>query len=168
MNKQFFMNLIRVSTQNTIKDKIESLFIINWVLSLIIFTAICCVVSCSKNDDLENIENELPIEDEKPIDNQTPTDNEPSFDYDSLIIYTDIEPDFKSQNVGDFYNLDLNNDGIIDFTLKSISDSWTFWAEPNKNTNDINSLAAKSGPFESYILPLDEGMIIPNSSAFFF
>ncbi|MFG6686635.1 T9SS type A sorting domain-containing protein [Mariniflexile sp. HNIBRBA6329] len=43
-----------------------------------------------------------------------------SLDGNTQIIYTDIEPDYVSENVGDYYNLDLNNDGIVDFTLKSL------------------------------------------------
>lgn len=76
------------------------------------------------------------------------------------IIYTDIEPDFISEKVGDFYSLDLNNDGIVDFNLKSITTSWAIWVEPALNTNGINAFAAVPGPFESYIIPLDYNRVI--------
>ncbi|MFG6686636.1 T9SS type A sorting domain-containing protein [Mariniflexile sp. HNIBRBA6329] len=79
------------------------------------------------------------------------------------IIYTDIEPDYKSENIGDFYNLDLNNDGIIDFTLKSDDGlPYQISAEPNQETNRVNAIIGMGIELSYYVLtlPLDEGSIL--------
>jgi len=132
--------------------------LINWSLLLLI-SLILLIFSCAKNDDLEIINNELPS------DSLIPTNNNPSSDNtlptnESTIIYTDIEPDFESINQNDSYNLDLNNDGIVDFYLKSMFESWAFWVEPGSTEHKINALATVSGPFESYIIPLNSNSLI--------
>lgn len=71
------------------------------------------------------------------------------------IIYTDIEPDFTSFNVGDNYNLDLNNDGIDDFNLKSFYEADYYWFEI-KSSNSINAIIA-TNPWYSNPMPLESG-----------
>ena len=44
-------------------------------------------------------------------------------DINSVIIYTNNDPYYSSKTLGDIYNLDLNNELIVDFTLQSIRDS---------------------------------------------
>lgn len=135
---------------------------INWGLIFFI-SALLFFSSCSKSDDLEKIATYSPIVDNPPINNPTynpiynPTNN--PIDTGSNIIYTDIEPDFDSSNNG-VYNLDLDNDGIVDFTFKNLQENWAFWAEPNLNTNSINAFVAVSGPFQSYIVPIGKDDVI--------
>lgn len=128
--------------------------------SILFIGALLLVISCTKNDNLELIDNGLSSENDLPIDNDPPIVNIPPNNYGN-IIYTDIDPDFNSENVGDVYNLDLNNDGIVDFTFSSYpTDTWTFWAEPNLMTNGVNAFETVSGPFWSYIVPLNKENII--------
>ncbi|MEO6347608.1 MAG: hypothetical protein ABIO60_06830, partial [Aquaticitalea sp.] len=83
----------------------------------------------------------------------------------SQIVYTDIVPDFTSENVGDFYNMDLNNDGTVDFSLKSINSSELIGMEAN--ANGVNAMAATGGPFDPYIIPLEENAVIANPSDYY-
>ncbi|MCR8666116.1 hypothetical protein NO995_00335 [Aestuariibaculum sp. M13] len=85
--------------------------------------------------------------------------DESFIDDESGIIYTDIVPDFSSVKADDYYNLDINNDGFIDFSFTSIRDSWCFLAEPFERLKN-NAFVSVSGPFESYIIPLDQGKVI--------
>ncbi|MFG6687149.1 T9SS type A sorting domain-containing protein [Mariniflexile sp. HNIBRBA6329] len=70
------------------------------------------------------------------------------------IIYTDIEPDFEANKVGDNYNLDLNNDGIIDFILNTSYYDY-YWFEI-RSTNNFNGIITVQ-PWYSNALPLDSG-----------
>ncbi len=79
------------------------------------------------------------------------------------IIYTDIEPDFISTTIGDFYNLDLNNDGIVDFSLES-SNLWPYILQ---NPNGVNAIAAVGGPFDDYLIPLSENTVIASPGDYF-
>ena len=147
---------------NSGKFKIAFQCIKKWS-SVFITSALLLVVSCAKNDDLEIIDNEATIvNNESSVNNNSTansnstTNNESTTNYDgSTIIYTDIEPDFTSANVGDFNYIDLNNDGVVDFTLKSIDPTWSFWCEPGSNSNNVNGFIGVSGPFESYVVPLN-------------
>jgi hypothetical protein len=91
------MNTKWVATQHARKVIAASLNKITWGAGLLM-SLLFLVNSCSKSDDLDTSDNGIPIEQE------------------SLIIYTDIEPDFVSENPNDFYDLDLNNDQIVDYT----------------------------------------------------
>ncbi|MGM5471352.1 hypothetical protein ACS386_13825 [Flavobacteriaceae bacterium LMO-SS05] len=143
------------ATPNARKFKDVPQYKINWG-SILFITVLLLVLSCSRNEDLQTIINDSPIDDNNPpID-----DDNPPNDTSSKIIYTDIEPDFTSANIDDFYNLDLNNDGTVDFTFKNITDTWAFWAEPNSNTNGINAFVAVSGPFWSYTVPISKHDVI--------
>ena len=93
------MNSKQITTLIAGKFKTESLYKIN--RALLFTTSVLLIISCSKNEDFEITDNESPINAQ------------------SLIIYKDIEPDFVSDNLNQSYDLDLNNDHIIDFTLKS-------------------------------------------------
>lgn len=45
-------------------------------------------------------------------------------------IYTEIDPDIILSEDGDAYNLDMNNDGLLDFKLQKISGSfYSYWSE---------------------------------------
>ncbi|RIA09703.1 putative secreted protein (Por secretion system target) [Flavobacteriaceae bacterium MAR_2010_72] len=80
------------------------------------------------------------------------------------IIYTDIEPDFTGENLGDSYDLNLNNDQIVDYNLwSSTNEKWTFfiiW-----NPNGANSVLSIS-PFYTYAVPLDKNWEIFNLSGY--
>ena len=77
------------------------------------------------------------------------------------IIYTDIEPDYASANLGDLYNLDLNNDGTVDFTLSNIywENYWEYFAELNANPNGVNG-AISVHPWATHMQALNYGMEI--------
>jgi len=159
-----------VATLNAGKFIVESQYGINWGLVLLI-SVLLSVISCTESDDLEIIVNELPI-DEVPVDYDLPIDNvdvDLPVDNESLIIYTDITPDFASNRLNDFYNLDLNNDGIVDFRLVSNDNSGTaIWAEPNLNTNGANAFVSVSGPFWSYAISLNKDFVISSDVTPFF
>jgi len=142
-----------IASKNARKFEASYRFMIKW--SSITLINVLLLISCTKNNDLETVNNELSTDNNTSTsDNSSPTDNE------SMIVYTDIQPDFESLNENDFYNLDLNNDGIVDFYLKSMGESWAFWIEPSSTEHKINALAAVSGPFESYIVPLNSDSLI--------
>lgn len=81
------MNAKRVATLNARKLKVKSRQLLNWG-SVLLFSMLLLVISCSKSDDLVTIindapidnntpkdENNPPIDDEIPIDNITPITN---------------------------------------------------------------------------------------------
>lgn len=78
----------------------------------------------------------------------------------SSIIYTDIEPDFTSIALGDTYNLDINNDGTIDFSMTSHYESYYNWLTLF-SINGINACLAVT-PWYTETLPLDTGREIFN------
>lgn len=80
------------------------------------------------------------------------------------IIYTDIEPDFTSVNLGDQYNLDLNNDGTVDFSLKSYSEAYYDWLQIGTNTNGNGVLSVI--PWYSNPVPFDIGRKIFNVASY--
>ena len=129
---------------------------INWGLIFFI-SALLFVSSCSKSDDLETIINGSPIINHYPIPNPPPP-----IDTGTQITYIDVEPDFESLSIDKVYKLDLNDDGIIDFSLGTHIDPYIgiLWAEPNKNTDGVNGLGSISGPFESFIQPLNKDFVI--------
>ena len=106
------------------------------------------IISCDKSDDFETISNDPPPDNESP-------------NIDSFIVYTDIDPDFKSENLNDSYNLDLNNDQIIDFTVSSDSyESWD-WLGIASNPNVENGIISTT-PWYSHPVPLNIGKEIFN------
>ncbi|WP_274475165.1 T9SS type A sorting domain-containing protein [Mangrovimonas aestuarii] len=80
------------------------------------------------------------------------------------IVYTDIEPDFVGDNLNNNYDLDLNNDGTVDFTFSSYESSqaltvstssplvnafyglapWYCTAKPMNNGDLINNLGSNT------------------------
>lgn len=123
-------------------------------------------ISCDKSDDIETIINESPAPiatpppNEPPISNEPPPNNpSPRDDDDFVIVYTDIQPDFTSENLNDSYNLDLNNDQVIDFVLSSASyDDWKmlFISSDSQEGNKIISVS----PWYTHPLPLNQGQEI--------
>ena len=87
----------RVATLNAGKFNTLLQIVKNSNLVLLV-SLLLVIISCDKNDDLKT---------------------EPPIDKESIIIYTDIEPDFTSENLDDSYNLDLNNDQNVDFKVMS-------------------------------------------------
>ncbi|TVZ59724.1 hypothetical protein NA63_2260 [Flavobacteriaceae bacterium MAR_2010_105] len=151
------MNTKWVATQNAGIIVVVSQSMKNWGLLLSI-CALSLVISCTKSDDLETIANDLPFEDELPIEDDPPNNSE------SIIVYTDIEPDYVSANFNDFYNLDLNNDLVIDYTLKSLKDSNDEWFEIRSN-NNVNACVSVT-PWYSHPVPLNIDTVIFNPSGF--
>lgn len=149
------MNTKQVATLNARKYIAVNHAMISWRTVLLI-GILSMGMSCSKSDDEEIIMNG------SPIINHFPVPNNPPIDTGTQIVYIDIDPDFTSQFVHDVYNLDLNNDGIIDFSFGTGIDPYLgiLWAQPNSNTNNSNGLVAKAGPFESFVQPLDKDFII--------
>ena len=134
------MNSKMVATQNARK------FIVVFQICVLLLVA-----SCSKSDNLETINNENPNVNELDI------------------VYKDIEPDFMSKNIGDFYDLDLNNDGTIDFFISSFISSdyeWLVIEAPDLNSsNGCISIE----PWYDVALPLSIGTEItnPNNQGFY-
>ena len=111
------------------------------------------IISCDKSDDLETIGNESPINNESPPDNEAPTNDK------SVIIYTDVDPDFISEDPNGFYSLDLNNDQIIDFTVKSDGSGGWEYLGITSNSNDANGILSVA-PWYTYAIPLNSGQEI--------
>ncbi|MFD2890966.1 T9SS type A sorting domain-containing protein [Flavobacterium chuncheonense] len=74
------------------------------------------------------------------------------------IIYTDIIPDYVSQNLGDSYNLDLNNDSTTDFTLISYNEIID-WFHIYTNQGPNNTFIAVT-PWFANPIPLNNGDLI--------
>lgn len=133
---------------------------ISWFLVSLI-SVLVLVVSCANNDELDAVDEQLTNDNNLPIiDNNSTNNNSTSNNEGSIIIYTDLEPNYTDGKVGEFKSLDINNDGIMDFTFRSIDATWSFYCEPNSNSNQVNGFVAVSGPFESYAVPLNEKSII--------
>ena len=123
--------------------------------SLLFMSVLLLTVSCAKSEDLETIVNETPNDNETPIDNNPPIDTTPTIDNTSLIVYTDIEPDFVSDEQNTVYDLDLNNDGIVDYTLNLFDDYPNDWLLIN-SPNNINGIISVT-PWYANTVPLDNG-----------
>ena len=104
--------------------------------TVLLMSLLFLIISCDKSDDLD------------PIGNESPPDNE------SIIVYTDIEPDFTSENLNDSYNLDLNNDQIIDYIVSSDFDSWEEWLGIVSDSNAENGIISTT-PWYAHPVPLD-------------
>ena len=138
--------------------------------ALLLMSLILVVISCDKSDDLDTVGNESPIQnesppDETPPDEESPSDNEPPTDDESNIVYTDIEPDFTGQNLIDYYDLDLNNDQIVDFTVWS--GDWDGWQVLMIGSNPIIENGVISvQPWYTNVVPIDGGKEIYNPGGY--
>lgn len=112
--------------------------------TVLLIASFLLVFSCNKNDDLIVIEDDSSVDKEPPVAEEPPVDEEPSSEEPpvsenppleeqpavepgSVIIYTDIEPDYTGKNIGDSYDLDLNNDKIVDFIIgNSLYENWNW------------------------------------------
>ena len=137
-------------------------YMINWSL-LILISLLMLNLSCSKSDDLETIVNETPNDNETPIDNNPPIDTTPNIDNPSLIVYTDLEPDFVSDTLNPNYGLDLNNDGILDYNFSLWNDSWTDYLLLRTTPNANNTFIVGT-PWYAITIPLDNGMEIGSTN----
>ncbi len=129
--------------------------------TVLIMSIFLVLLSCDKNDDLETIGKEPPIQNNLPNDNEPPTDDESATDDGSIIVYTDIEPDFKGENLKDCYDLNLNNDQIVDFTICPGSDSGMEWLGIGSSANSKNGIISVA-PWYTQAIPLDYGLTIFN------
>lgn len=112
---------------------------------LMVFTMF--TISCDKSDDIE------PIEQDSPGDGELPADD------DSIIVYTDLEPDFTGRNLIDCFELNLNNDQIVDFVIcPGKEDDWE-WLTIASNTRSGNGIISVA-PWYSQALPLVKGQEI--------
>ncbi|THD66721.1 hypothetical protein E7Z59_13135 [Robertkochia marina] len=85
-------------------------------------------------------------------------DNEPPEDGETIVIYSDIEPDFVSNNLSTSFELDVNQDSIVDLNI---------YYDIEGNTLLIGSRSYLSGVLSltdwgTYTVPLDEGRKIPD------
>lgn len=142
-------------------------YAVGFILVGVFFPGILlCLISCSSNHDLvlDNVEEKQVVVDEIELPSGSGTLDNTGLDYDKNIVYTDIEPDFFSEKVDAFYNLDLNNDGHVDFVIKSYFNlEYVMWAEPFETRNGPNGIIAISGPFESYVIPFAKNQKISSS-----
>lgn len=144
-------------------------FLCQWMKNtgtVLLMSFLLLIISCDKSDELEAIANDSSIEEESPQDKEPPKDNQSppvneSPTDESNIIYTDIEPDLNGKNIKDSYNLDLNNDNIIDFTLSSFNDSLVDWLLISTNPNNKNGIMSVA-PWYTHPVPLDSGQEIFN------
>lgn len=158
------METKRVATQNA--GKIKAVFqFLKTASSVLIFSIIFSMISCDTSDDLDFIKERSPLHNgtppysQPPGDTGTTPDNSAATDEQSHIVYTDLEPDFSSNNLNDSYKLDLNNDQIIDFILISQnSDGWE-WLGVSSANNTINGIISIA-PWYTHPLPLYAGQEI--------
>lgn len=153
------MKTKRVATQNA--GKFKDVFRNFTFGKALILNGMFLVISCTGNDDLETIIGELPNESKSPTEGETPVNDESTTDKESVIIYTDIR-DFNSEKLGDFYELDLNNDRIVDFTLISrFYESDFNWLEitGNPEATAVNG-SVSVFPWYANPEPLDSGKVI--------
>ncbi|THD66725.1 hypothetical protein E7Z59_13160 [Robertkochia marina] len=99
--------------------------------------------SCSGSDDGDMIVNESP---ESP---------------ESVIIYTDLEPDFISDDQNQSYDIDLNNDGKTDFILNKDGGEYLALESQNYTNGGLNNGVLSISPFGTYVIPVGEGSKIP-------
>lgn len=145
------MKPIGVATQNANKSGAVSQKA-RYLGKALLISGLFLFISCDKTDDMFIIDNIPPIFNDPPVEPPPPN-----------IIYTDIEPDFNSENVEDFYELDLNRDGVVDFNLSSSSDVWE-WLGINANTS--GGIIAVT-PWYTNIVPLEIDTEIFTPSRFF-
>ena len=143
------MKIKWVATQNARKFKTGARYIINRC-SVLFISMFLLVISCSKNDDMEIVKNE------SPIDSQTPDKNQTVDDSKSVIIYTDLEPDFAGDNLSVYYDLDLNNDGIVDYTLSLWNDTLYDYLLIQSSPTATNTFISVT-PWYGNVEPLDKG-----------
>lgn len=111
---------------------------------LVCFTVL--LISCDKGDDIEPIDQESPIDD-SPGDGESPTDD------DSIIVYTDLEPDFAGRNLDDCFELNLNSDQIVDFVICPGKENDWEWLTIVSNSRTENATISVA-PWYSQALPL--------------
>lgn len=77
------------------------------------------------------------------------------------IVYTDIEPDYVIQDLEDSYQLDLNNDGINDFSIFNfeIVNNGFPPARISDDNNGVNAVTVIYN-YEAFIIPLEEDTVI--------
>ncbi|MGA8853793.1 MAG: hypothetical protein WB492_06420, partial [Christiangramia sp.] len=114
-------------------------------------------LSCAKSDDLEIIENESSVSEEptgndSPPESESPPVNETPVEEESVIIYTDIEPDFIGKNINDSYALDLNNDKIVDFFIgNNLYENWDWLVISAVRNDGIISVE----PWYTHTVPIE-------------
>ena len=138
----------RVATLNAGKFNTLLQIVKNSNLVLLV-SLLLVIISCDKNDDLKT---------------------EPPIDKESIIIYTDIEPDFTSENLDDSYNLDLNNDQNVDFKVMSFwgPEMWESELVISSVPIDRNGILSlgQGPPYTAY--PLNSGVKISNTEGEFY
>lgn len=151
------MKTIWVATLNAGKSISRFPGLKNWRTLFII--CLWFIISCSNSDDFEGLDNtsaidkDPPVQNEPPADNGAPVEEEPKVDEEFEIIYTDIEPDFKSENKIFNFDIDLNNDEIIDFSIAYNNDGTYEWLGIAAE-NTINGILSLS-PWYTHPMPLD-------------
>ncbi|MCY7411311.1 MAG: hypothetical protein LH473_13645, partial [Chitinophagales bacterium] len=71
---------------------------------------------------------------------------------DAQIVYTDVNPDV-TVNTGDTYDVDLNNDGIVDYKVhagKNNANTWKSVEIYSSKSSNTNVVAAYLGAFSYY------------------
>ncbi|PTX41484.1 hypothetical protein C8P64_3284 [Christiangramia gaetbulicola] len=135
----------------------------NWRILLI--TGLWIFISCSNSDDFvapvnaidedPPIQNEPPADDDAPVVNDDPVDDGSTVYEESVIIYTDIEPDFSSTNLADGYDIDLNQDGTVDFSIQYNNEGGYEWLGIGAYQTDDGILSVS--PWYTNTVPVDEG-----------
>ncbi|MUP46093.1 hypothetical protein E0K83_10095 [Gramella sp. BOM4] len=118
--------------------------------SIIYFLIVLGVIACNTNDDLdENV-----IIEEPPVAEEPPVENEPPEEEESVILFTNLDPDYTAQGVTDTFQLDLNNDETIDFTISwHSSDGWDLLLITAEQANGVLSVH----PWYTHPSPLKSG-----------
>ncbi len=144
--------------------KIKAVFI-SKIMELRLLIIFLLVISCSKSDYFVEPQNETPVDKQMPNDEEASNGNDTSTDGESVIIYTDVEPDFNSGTGDGQYNLDLDNDGHVDFVLtSSLEDDW-FASGIKSDSNSTNGILSLH-PWYSHPAALDKGQKIFNLSTY--
>jgi hypothetical protein len=134
-----------------------------WTHFILAGTALLLCINCS-DDDVNNEPEPLIGKDpvvvvpDIPAPPTEPTPPSPEYtcgdDPAAQIIYTDIEPDFTGDTQNTSFDLDLNNDQLVDYVLETVSDYYWEWLKIASNPSDQNRIIS-TAPWYVYAVPLE-------------
>lgn len=153
------MKTIGVATLNAQNSSV--VFSVSYRIILFLFLMLV-LISCSSNDIDSDYIQPVTVKPKPVVPTQEPTTSPPPITrQNSVIVYTDIEPDYYNYVMGEGYDLNLNNDNRIDFTLRSNRDSFEEYLEIRSSDHGDNKIIVVT-PWYPNPLPLKADYKISN------